>query len=188
VEFWPGEGALRAAQHLDGAHVVERLADELVVRDQLAVEVERDAGARRRRGLRDADAADVHEGRAVDRVDRDRRCDLLDVRELRDAAPVQLLAGEHGGRDRDGLQVLLAPLGGDEDFLEAAVLRFTRGRGRGGGRCQARGQGGGDRERDPRRDGVLSGCLDHESPFAGSYRPDVSVFTQPGGGRQAMHP
>ena len=131
-----GQRALRTAQHLDRRDVEERLADELLVRNQLAVDVVGDARAGSRRRLRDADAADVHEGRAVDDVDGDRRGDVLDVGEIGDAPAVEFLAGQHRCRDRHVLEVLLAALGRHDDFLEDVVPGALAAR---LGRCERQG-------------------------------------------------
>ncbi len=76
---------LRTAQHFDGLEVEERLGDELLVRDEHAVDVVRDARIGRRRRLTDTHAADVDERRAIVGVDRDGRRDLLNIGDVVDA-------------------------------------------------------------------------------------------------------
>ena len=73
------------------------LRDELLVRNEHAIDVIGDAGIRRRRRLPDAHAADVDERRAVVGVDRDAGRDLLDLDDVVDALGRQRFGGEHSG-------------------------------------------------------------------------------------------
>ena len=119
------ERALRAAQDLDPLEVeqVEVRAGQRRIID--VVDIDADAGLEGRVEVELADAADRRADRGTERgallAQHDVRGLVGDLDEAVLAARLEQLAGNGGDRQRRVLQPLLAELGGDEDFLLAAL-------------------------------------------------------------------
>ena len=121
--------ALRAAQRLDAREVEHREAREVDRARVAVVLVDRD-----RRFLLVAvvvlrDAADVeHDLRARVGIHLEARHRPHDVRRVGDVEVRERLFAERRHRDADVLQLLLAPLGRDDDLVEAREVVRLRGR------------------------------------------------------------
>ena len=109
--------SLRAAQHFDAFEIEHRCIDEIAAVDVVPVDVEDHrlvasfvVGVRLDATHREADETNVVDGGKV-------RCKPRDVREIGDAGFFDLLGGKRVHRDRYVLDILLAVLSGDDDFL-----------------------------------------------------------------------
>ena len=123
--------ALRAAQRLDAREVEDREAREVDRARVAVVLVHGDRGFLLVAVVVLRDAADVeHDLRARVRVHAQVRHGLHDVGRRGDVEVLQRAVVERRHRDADVLDVLLAALRGDHDFLEGRGRTRLRGRGR----------------------------------------------------------
>ena len=79
------------------------------------------------RAAGESDAADVDRPRQRGIRDRERRRGELQIIQTRDGLVIQIIAVQRGDRDRDRLQILDAPLGGNDNLFELHVTRISRG-------------------------------------------------------------
>ena len=120
------ERALRSAQHLDALDIVVGLFRDVAGNGRHAVAVRDHAGRRLRVVLALADPADVEIDALTEIVDRDVRCNELQLVDDIHAFVLKRIAAQNGGGNGGLLKVRRPALGGHHNGFNAAAFGRTR--------------------------------------------------------------